>query len=121
MTYAFGGDYRGARRHNRFQIEVRNAAGELLPDPAGEFRDFGGFLMPRKVEPNRLTADALDLKGYRTFPGPGRYSVSARFELTNELDPQAKKFTVPVEAKFELTILPRTTARRIAARASGAR
>ena len=108
VTYTFGGDYRGADRHNRFRIEARRATGELLSDPAGRFGDFGGMLEPRTVEPNRLTADAIDLRKYREFPGPGRYSVSARFDLTNEFDAQGGKFSVPVEAKFELTILPRT-------------
>ncbi|MDA1051812.1 MAG: HEAT repeat domain-containing protein, partial [Planctomycetota bacterium] len=51
------------------------------------------------------------LTKYRTFPGPGRYLVSARFDLTNEHGADGRNFNVPVETKFVLTVLPRTPAR----------
>ena len=107
FTYEFGGDYRGANRHNRFRSKSAMRPANCCRIPPGSSATSAEFFA-RKVEPNRLTADTLDLQNYRTFPGPGRYVVSARFELTNEFTTKGGKFSVPVETKFELTILPRT-------------
>ncbi|MDA1053770.1 MAG: hypothetical protein O3C40_25255, partial [Planctomycetota bacterium] len=61
FAYSFGGDYRGANRHNRFKVEIRDARGELLPDPAGQFGDFGGLLSRPIVEPGRIMPTTIDL------------------------------------------------------------
>lgn len=109
--YSFGGDYRGVNRHDRFKIEIRNEASELLPDPSGRWGNMGGIIGPREVEPGHFSSERLDLLKYRTIPGPGRYSVSARYVLDNEFGLPGHRFEIPVEANFELTILPRSPER----------
>ncbi len=111
FSFSFGGDYRGAARHNRFKIEIRNRQGELLKDPASQFGDFGGILWPRVVLSGRMTTERLDLSKYRTIPGPGEYELKASFELSDEFAfGAAGKVWGPqqVESKLKLKILPRT-------------
>lgn len=108
LTYTFGGDSRGVNRHNRFAIEVRDRRGNLLDDPLGANSGGGCHLSQRRVAPGRVDTEALDLEKYRKIPGSGRYTVVARFILTNDLGPDEGDFKVPVESKLRLTILPRT-------------
>jgi hypothetical protein len=108
ITYGFGGDYRGANRHNRFKIEVQNRDGNSLKDPNEGRFDFGGLMSGVWVHPGRLSSQQLDLTKYRTFPGPGQYTVTARFDLQSFLIVGGQQFSIPVESKFALTILPRT-------------
>ena len=108
FTYDFGGDYRGANRHNRFKIEVRDRDGNPMKDPDEGRFDFGGLGGGLRVYPGRLSSQPLDLTKYRTFPGPGEYTVSARFVLENAFSSGEQQFSIPVESKFAVTILPRT-------------
>ena len=108
FTYDFGGDYRGANRHNRFKIEVQDSEGNQLKDPDEGRFDHGGLGNGIPVYPGRLSSQQLDVSKYRTFPGPGQYTVTARFTMENLFNRSGKQASIPVESKFPLTILPRT-------------
>ncbi len=108
FTYDFGGDYRGANRHNRFKIEVLDRDGNPLKDPDEGRFDHGGLGTWLPVHPGRLSSQPLDLTKYRAFAGPGQYTVTARFTLENRFNGSGKQASIPVESKFPLTILPRT-------------
>lgn len=108
FAYDFGGDYRGAKRHNRFKIEVHDRNGKLLTDPDEGRFDFGGLGTWLRVYRGRLSSQPIDLTKYRTIPGPGQYTVTARFTLENSFNSGEQQLSIPVESKFPLTILPRT-------------
>lgn len=108
FTYDFGGDYRGANRHNRFKIEVRDRDGRLLKDPDEGRFDFGGLGSGLRVHRGRLSSQPIDLTKYRTFPGPGQYTVTARFTLENSFNSGEQQISIPFESKFPLSILPRS-------------
>ncbi len=108
FAYDFGGDYRGANRHNRFKIEVRDRDSNPLKDPDEGRFDFGGLGSGLRVYRGRLSSQPLDLTRYRTFPGPGQYTVEAKFVLENSFDSGEQQISIPVESKFPLTILART-------------
>lgn len=108
--YAFGGDYRGSGRHERFKVSALDADTNSLPDPIAdkEGRSFdgegpGGM---REVKPGDTARQDLDLAQYRTLDKPGVYTVTCRFGL--EEDFGAKKAAATVETTFRLAILPRT-------------
>ncbi len=112
--YWFGGDYRGTGRHDRFEIEARDASGKLLRDPKaqpdGTILRMGGIGGVHPVKPGETRTFDLELTQYRTFERPGEYTVRCRFAI--EPGDQAlrrmgeKAFTI--ETTFRLKLLPRT-------------
>lgn len=110
FTFGFGGDYRGSGRHDRFKIEVTDADGKPLADPHRGF-DGGGILMWRTAQAHDSAVETVELATYRTFPGPGEYTVKCRFDLTPSWINEGKlKFNVPIVTSYKLTILPREPA-----------
>ncbi|HBI46565.1 MAG TPA: hypothetical protein DDY78_27480 [Planctomycetales bacterium] len=123
FSYAFGGDYRGAGRHERFKVSALDAGADPLRDPVAdkEGRSFngegpGGL---RQVKPGDAEKQELDLGQYRTFDKPGVYTVTCRFGLEENFG--AEKAAATVETTFRLTILPRTdeNVRRVVGRLVG--
>ncbi len=115
FAFGFGADYRGTGRHGRFKIEAKDAGGNTLADPlAQEGRspdDGGGLVMWRTARARDVAVETVQLATYRTFPGPGEYTVSCRFDLTPHwMNEGNQKFNVPVVTSYKLTILPREPA-----------
>jgi hypothetical protein len=111
FAFAFGGDYRGADRHNRFKIDVIGPDGKPVEDPTKFPGDFGGMVYGRTARGHEATVEAVDLLKYRAIAGPGKFKVTCRFDLTASWnEPKEASFNVPVETTYELTILPRDPA-----------
>lgn len=105
FEFIFGGDYRGANRHNRFRIEARDETGRVLNDPGSQFGDMGGITWPRLVAAGRTTVEGVDLAKYCSFPGVGKYTVSCEFDVADDYNERNAE-TVAVD--FILTIEPAT-------------
>jgi WD40 repeat protein len=97
FAYEFGGDYRGIGRHERYKVRAKDAGGRLLPDPLEGRSDMGGIGGERQVKPGEAVTEEVNLALYRTFNGPGTYTVTCGFDLGTM-----------VETTYRLTILPRT-------------
>jgi len=115
FTFWFGGDYRGAARHNRFKIAVRDAAtGALLSDWGASAAGVGGRSVEKTLKPGEAFDQVIDLAQFRTFAGPGRYTVDCAFAFDAD-QPVRPGGAAPVKpvvsSHFELVILARTPAR----------
>ena len=111
FSFIFGGDYRGSNRHHRFKIEAVDVdAGTPLPEPDPGW-EMGGISGPREIDPKRYASDVIELEKYRVFV-PGKYRVTARFDLTTDFREEVK---VAVESTFEIEVLPRNEAHVLAA------
>jgi HEAT repeat protein len=111
FQFYFGGDSRGKGRHDRFKIDVTDADGKSLPDPRARFGNFGGLGSFQTLKPGQTFTNTIDLTHFRTFDGPGVYTVSCRFAF-DEPGVVRKGPAIPVvETRFQLTILERTPGR----------
>lgn len=72
-----GGDYRGAGRHNRYRLEITDAAGKVLPER--EARDMGGFLNGTTLESHDSYPMRLPIDSYVQIDKPGTYTMVVQY------------------------------------------
>ncbi|MDP6444260.1 MAG: M56 family metallopeptidase [Pirellulaceae bacterium] len=107
VSIDFGGDYRGSNRHDRFKIKVYDETGKLLDDP-NEFGNHGGLSQQFVAPPYDGKSERVDLTAFRTFGGPGKYTVECGFTLEPAWNAKpAVRFKTPVTTSFSLEITPR--------------
>src|ERR1041384_4424872 len=61
ITIGVGGDYRGSSRSLRFKVEVRDAKGNVLPDPDPQPYNLGGRGYSPSIEPGKKWCQSLPL------------------------------------------------------------
>jgi len=76
-----GGDYRGSSRSLRFIVEVRDAAGTLVPDPDPEPYNLGGLGYSPTLQPGEKWCQSLPLVRYARIDAPGKYSLRVTHDL----------------------------------------
>jgi hypothetical protein len=112
FEFMFGGDYRSTGRHNRFKIEVTDAAGKLLPDPHANAPDFGGLLSHEILTPGgRNFTKTIDLTKFRTIDKPGEYTVTCSFAFDEPYMAKKEPAKPVVNSSFHIAILERTPER----------
>lgn len=110
--FTFGGDYRGAGRHNRIKVRVLDAEGRLLPDPRAEAPDFGGIVSREYLTPGGLAFErTFNLADYCTLDTPGVYTVKCSIALDEEHQANEAPRMPVVESQFDLIIVERTPER----------
>ena len=72
---SFGGDYRGARRAQRFKVAATREDGSVAEDPFPFFMCWGGFGGPLTLAPGSNYACSLPLLSYCQIETPGDYSI----------------------------------------------
>jgi hypothetical protein len=77
----FGGDYRGASRHIRFQVTATDEQGRLAEDPNPNPSCFGGMGGPRVLGPGERFVESLPLMRYRRILKPGRYTITVKHDF----------------------------------------
>ena len=112
FEFMFGGDYRGAGRHNRIKITMTDANGNEVPDPHANAPELGGILWHEIITPGGLTfTQTIDLTTFRTITDPGQYTLTCSFAFgephTNNQGP-AKPV---IKSSFPFTILARSPER----------
>jgi hypothetical protein len=81
ITISVGGDYGGSSRSLRFKVEVRDAAGQVMPDPDPNPVNFGGMGYSPKIEPGARWCQSLQLMRYARIDAPGTYTITATHDL----------------------------------------
>lgn len=76
-----GGDYRGAPRSLRFQVEGWDAAGRALADPHPNPVCFGGLSCRPRLKPGESFRASLALPHYRRVARAGRVHLRVRHDL----------------------------------------
>lgn len=72
---SFGGDYRAARRAQRFKVAATREDGSVAEDPFPFFMCWGGFGGPLTLAPGSNYACSLPLLSYCQIETPGDYSI----------------------------------------------
>jgi hypothetical protein len=109
FNFAFGGDYRGSNRHDRFKITALDKNNKPLADP-NEFPSMGGIVSNLTAPPFACVTIPVSITDFRTIPGPGTYKISCSFPLPTTYDKEhsGKIKPIPIDFTYELTVLPRT-------------
>jgi len=110
FKFAFGMDYRGTGRHDRFKIAITNTSGAALPDPLPHPMDFGGMGNLVDLKEGEVFSNSLNLTDFRVIPGPGKYQVHCHFAFGDHW-PKEETGIPEVNSSFTLTILERTPER----------
>ncbi|MFO0915022.1 MAG: HEAT repeat domain-containing protein [Pirellulales bacterium] len=112
VEFQFGGDYRGAGRHNRIRVEIADAAGQQLADPNEGLPDMGGFSSEQNLVPGgEVFNEPFSLTRYRKIERPGDYQVSCTFALDDHDFNRQGPAKPVVTSNFQLRILERTPER----------
>lgn len=80
-TIDVGGDYRGAPRSTRFEVEAHDQTGKMLEDPHPNPICFGGLSTRPVLRSGETYTLSLALCHYRRFDRPGRYKIEVRHDL----------------------------------------
>jgi len=99
----YGGDYRFASRHLRFQVTATGPDGKAVddPDPSGFY--MGGLGGTFEVKPGESYVQSLPLTRYCRFEAPGTYTLRVKHDLGWKEEGGARK--VPVgETKLTLVM-----------------
>lgn len=81
LELEFGGDYRGAPRSTRFQLEIFDQNGQLLKDPYPDPLCLGGLSHRPRLAPGQSYFATLQLYRYRRLEQAGCYRVRATHDL----------------------------------------
>lgn len=117
LAVVFGGDYQNSLgRPDNFKIEVRDAKGQLVPQPSAG-QTTGGMEGPRDLPPHGDCVVSLFLPHWATFSAPGTYIMRCRKTLpilpagTHVMDWFKNTTNFPVEARIKIKIVPRDNAK----------
>jgi len=111
FTIDVGGDYRGSSRSLRFAVEVRDAAGAVMPDPDPRPFNLGGLSYSPTLEPGEKWCQSLPLARYARIDVSGKYTL----RITHDLG--WPKGTAPAgEGSIELSMPDATQAEAVIAR-----
>lgn len=75
FVVSFGGDYRGARRAQRFKIAATHQDGSVAEDPFPNSMCMGGLGGPLTLAPGSNFVESLPLLSYCQIETPGDYSI----------------------------------------------
>lgn len=75
FTVAFGGDYRGGTRANRFKVTATDPKGQEVDDPDPDQMIFGGFGSELELGPGKTHHEKISLARYCRITTPGTYRV----------------------------------------------
>jgi hypothetical protein len=96
-----GGDYRGASRHLRFDVEVIDEAGKLCDDPDPSGFCLGGLGGSVTVEPGKTHYESIPLLRYRRIENPGVYKIQASHDLGWTETPDRKRPVAETTVTFK--------------------
>lgn len=84
-----GGDYRGAHRALRFNLEAFDSDGLPAPDPHPNSQCFGGLGYQPTLKSGESFQSSLALAHYRRIPRAGHYRISVTHDLGWKQPPKA--------------------------------
>ena len=91
----FGGNYRGAGRHERFVVKAVDERGNQAEDTLIQVFQMGGIGGERELQEGDQFRAVLNLPCYRRLDRPGTYTVSIAHDLGLKRDePPAASFTL---------------------------
>jgi hypothetical protein len=104
FSISLGGDYRGASRSLRFQVQALDAQGKPCDDPDPTGFCMGGLGHSPTVQPGKKHYESIPLLRYRRIEKPGVYTIRVSHDLGWSETPARK---VPV-AETKITFVKPT-------------